>query len=193
MRPAPAKLFALTLALGGVVTVLTGRREPEPDAAGPPDPPWAETPGGPSSPVVEFVRARGLLAREVAAGRRSLREAAGLVRDLRRRYPGLPRPSLEARDWSQHLPAITNEERLCLEVILCVRVVDGDPPDAARVEAVTTRLEGEFRTARYEARGHRAARRAAGRDRSALGAGPGGGAGGTLRRRRPEMAATPQR
>jgi hypothetical protein len=148
MRPAPAKLFALTLALGGVVTVLSGRRESAPDAAGPPDPPWAETPDGPSSPVIEFVRARGLLAREVAAGRRSLREAAGLVRDLRRRYAGLPRPPLEARDWSRHLPAVTNEERLCLEVMWCVQIALWNQPDVARVEAVTTRLEGEFWAAR---------------------------------------------
>jgi hypothetical protein len=148
MRPAPVKLFALTLALGGVVTILTGRRESAPDTAAPPDSPWAEAPGGPSTSVLEFVYARNRLARDVAAGRRSLRQAAGLVRDLRRRYPGMPRLSLEARDWSRHLPAGTEEERLYLEVIWCVRVVDGDPPDAARLEAVTARLEGEFWEAR---------------------------------------------
>jgi hypothetical protein len=153
MRPAPVKRFALTLALVGAVTVLTGRGPPEPDDAGSTDPPGAAAVSGQSSPAALVGLAKGLVARDVAAGRRSLLEAAGLFRTLYRLAPELPPPlgpGVEPPDWSRHLPAGTEEERLCLVVIGRVRWALGDPPDVARLEAVTARLEGEFWAARCE-------------------------------------------
>jgi hypothetical protein len=148
MRRPPVKLFALALALGGVVTALTGLWLPEPDDAALPDLPCVEAAGGPSSPSAVIVVAKKLVARDVAVGRRSLLEAAALFRDLPRRPAELtPPPSLEGRDWGRDLPAETEEERLCLRVIGVVRVVLAEQPDVARLKATVARLEGEFWTA----------------------------------------------
>jgi hypothetical protein len=144
MRRAPVKLFALALALGGVVIALTGFWLPEPDDANLPDLPWVEAAEGPSSPAAVVGFAKRLVARDVAVGRRSLLEAAALFRDLPRLPPGLALPSVEGRDWGQDLPAATEEERLCIRVIGFVRGLLWEQPDVARLEAAQTRLECEF-------------------------------------------------
>jgi hypothetical protein len=138
------KLFALALALGGVLIALTGLWPTELDDAAPPDLPWADAVGGPSSPAAVVGLAKQLVARDVAVGRRSLLEAAALFRDLPRLPPGLTTPSVERRDWGQDLPAETEEERLCIRVIGFVRGVLWEQPDVARLEAAQTRLEAEF-------------------------------------------------
>jgi hypothetical protein len=143
MRRPPVKLFALALALGAVVTALTGLWLPEPDDAAPPDLPWSEA-AGPSSPAAVVGLVKLLVARDVAVGRRSLLEAAALFRDLPRLPPGQTSPSVEGRDWGRDLRAETEEERLCIRVIGFVRGVLWEQPDVARLEAAQTRLEAEF-------------------------------------------------
>jgi hypothetical protein len=88
MRLAPVKLFALTLALAGAVTVLCDCRPAAPDDLDPRTPPGAEAPSQPPSPAYLLAVAKVLVAQDAAAGRRSLPEAAALFRELDRRPPG---------------------------------------------------------------------------------------------------------
>jgi hypothetical protein len=144
MRRPPVKIFVLAVALGGVVTALTGLWSTEPDDAAPPDLPWADADGSPSSPGEVVWLAKRLVARDVAIGRRSLLEAAALFRDLPKWSVSLATPFVEGRDWGQDLLAETEEERLCIRVIGFGRAVLWEQPDVARLEAAQTRLEGEF-------------------------------------------------
>jgi hypothetical protein len=88
--------------------------------------------------------AKGLIARDVAAGRRSLVEAAALFRELDRLPPAsIELARLDEVDASLPIPGQTEEERLCRHVLAYVRAaLAGGEPD--RAEAALTRLADEF-------------------------------------------------
>jgi hypothetical protein len=141
MKRWPYIPLALTLTVA--VAVVCCPRVPEP--AEPDTFPQAEVFGAlvPETMALR-IHVKHQIAREVAAGRRPLVEAAALFGALNR----LPPESIELSrlgriDASLRLPKNTAEERLCWLVIAQVKAVLSDePPD--RVEVVVARLEAEF-------------------------------------------------
>jgi hypothetical protein len=133
----------LALTLAAAVAVVCCPRWPEP--AEPDVPPQAEFFEAlvPEAMALR-IRAKHLIAREVAAGRRGLVEAAALFGALNRLPPkSVELPNLDAIDASLRLPKRTDAERLCWLVIAHVKaVLNEEPPD--RVAAVVARLEAEF-------------------------------------------------
>jgi hypothetical protein len=136
------KLLALTLA-GFLAFALLGR---------PPGPEAPPPPAGEAEPLPEIVASRliakGQIAEDVAAGRRSLVEAAALFGALNRLPPLAPDPAL--REWYPpplRVPIRTDEERLCQQVADWVtrRFWEKGP---AREAEVVVRLEAEFREER---------------------------------------------
>jgi hypothetical protein len=150
MRVTRLKLLALTLA-GLVAFALLGR---------PPGPEAPPPPAGEAEPSPEIVASRliakGQIAEDVAAGRRSLVEAAALFGALNRLPPLAPDPTLRDEWYPPPLrvPIRTNAERLCRQVADWVtpRLWEKDP---AREAEVVARLEAEFRE---ELRAHGAIR-----------------------------------
>ena len=90
------------------------------------------------------ILAKDLVAGEVAAGRRSLFEAAALFGALNRLPPeAMPLSLTDSKAGGPRLPARTDEARLCRQVIVWVpAVLKGWPADEAK--SVTARLEREF-------------------------------------------------
>ena len=131
------KFLALALAVGSLPVAFC-RRPPEPDPA---DEPVISGKIGNAVPdvVPPRVVAKGLLARDAAAGRRSLFEAAALFRELDR-LPPEPDPP-PGFDPTLRIPADTEEGRQCRQVVAVVRAELGDEPDRA---AAVARLEAEF-------------------------------------------------
>jgi hypothetical protein len=136
MRVSP-RLF-LAAALPGALAVVYCRPAPEPAVV--------ERPSEAARPFPEAVRLRAiakwLVARDAAAGRRTLVEAAALFRELNR----LP-PAAATSEWFEDppppVPLDTEEERLCAHVLAHVHIaLRGDP--AAQAAAVA-RLAAEFR------------------------------------------------
>jgi hypothetical protein len=142
MKRWPYIPLALTLAAAGAV--VCHPRAPEPDE--PDTPPQAEVfrPLAPETTALR-IHVKHQIAREVAAGRRPLVEAAALFGALNRLPPeSIEPPLLDRIDASLRLPRNTDEERLCWLVIAQVKAVLRDePPD--RVAAVVARLAAEFR------------------------------------------------
>jgi hypothetical protein len=104
-------------------------------------------PVGEGLPEARFLHsfAKELIAREVIAGRRSPLEAAALFRELDRLSPRLdelmPPPTGAFR--FLNLPELTEEERLCHQVIAWVgSAVAEEPPN--RAAAVLARVEWEL-------------------------------------------------
>ena len=135
----------LALTLVGAVAVVCCPRTPDPAEVTPPAETEALAEGVPEAAVLR-VNAKKLIAREVAAGRRSLVEAAALFGALNRLPPrstDLARQDLH-HDWALRVPARTEEERLCRQV---VEWVDGlrrsESPES--VAATVARLTAEFR------------------------------------------------
>jgi hypothetical protein len=137
-------IFTLTLSLGAVVAVVVCPPTCVPNKPISP----AETPelSRPASEVVILrAIAKNQVAREVAAGRNSLPEAAGLFRALDRLAPeSAPASEWFGDDLPPNIPGRTDEERLCRQVVAYVRVALRDGP-ADVAAAVVARLEAEFR------------------------------------------------
>jgi hypothetical protein len=85
--------------------------------------------------------AKGQLAGDVIAGRRTLWEAAALFRALNGMTPALSN-SPRVVDPSLNIPADTEEAWLCRQVVAFVGVELHEQPD--RAEAAVARLEAEF-------------------------------------------------
>src|SRR5262245_32853045 len=145
MRVLSPRGQALTLA-GGVALVLglwsAGPGGPSPRPGTGPGP--EESPEARQEAVALRIFAKDLVASEVAAGRRSLFEAAALFGALNRVPPQASALSLmDSKAGGPRVPARTDEERLCRQVIVWApTVLTGWPADEAR--SVTDRLEAEF-------------------------------------------------
>jgi hypothetical protein len=137
MRTAPRKFLAVALAVA--LPIAFCRRPPEPDPAA--EPVISGVLGGAAPGAVALrVLAKGQLALDVAARRRSLVEAAALFRELDRLPPAPARPAW--LDPTLHIPADTEEGRLCRQVVAAVRAELGAEPD--RAAAAVARLEAAF-------------------------------------------------
>jgi hypothetical protein len=138
-------------AVGGLVFALD--RLAPPDAAAPTDDAagWAAVEFHPPLPGVVFLRCRAkeLLAEEVAAGRRSLWEAAALFGALNR-LPPEPGGPLAFEDAEVSIPTATEAGRLCSQVARWVLIRPGR--SLAESRAAVARLVTEFR-AELRARG----------------------------------------
>jgi hypothetical protein len=137
MRAVPYTILAVALAVA--LPVAFCRRPPAPDPAAEPVIGGAV---GEAVPEVVALRvlAKGLLARDAAAGRRSLFEAAALFRALDRRPPEPAQPT--GFDPTLRIPADTEEGRLCRQVLAAVRAELAAEPD--RAAAAVARLKAEF-------------------------------------------------
>jgi hypothetical protein len=135
MRASPRKFLILALAVGSLPVAFCGRLPI-------PDPPAVQPRDAATEAVVLRVLAKGLLALDVAAGRRSLFEAAALVRELDRRPPAPARPGPGWLDPTLRIAADTEAGRLCRQVVAAVRAELGAEPD--RAAAAAARLEAEF-------------------------------------------------
>jgi hypothetical protein len=130
----------LAVIVTGVAALALTRRPAAPDV---PHPAEVGAAGDASREVQLRIFAKVLVADEVAAGRRSLPEAAALFAALNRLPPGpVADPHLPFRTWSRHLPDRTAEQQLCLQVIGYVAMAD--TKDAAAIAAAVARLEEVF-------------------------------------------------
>jgi hypothetical protein len=138
------KLLAIPLAAGLALAVGGLRHcpsEPPPVIAVPDDSrladPYPET-------VPLRVFAKRLIADDVAAGRRSLVEAAAMFGVLNRLPPALPDyPPAGVTNPDIPIPTSTADERLCWQVVSWVRSVLAPRPREA--DAAAARLAAEFR------------------------------------------------
>jgi hypothetical protein len=134
-----AAAFATTAAL------ILARGLPEPPALDP-DIAAVDEPAQPEEYYLRIV-AKGQIARDVAAGKRSLVEAATLFAALNRLPPAATNLAVVvpyAADLS--LPCATNEDRLCVQVALWVRGTF-EPGQRGQAAAVLARLADEYRQA----------------------------------------------
>jgi hypothetical protein len=134
MKPTHLKL--LVVMLGVVALVLAFRRSESPDAVEPTTD-GVKTGEAPPTPVALRVLAKQGLARQVAAGRRPLLEAAALFRELDRLPPVAGAPWFDATiDPPIAIPGRTEDERRCQQVLLYVRAAfnygDVKCPEAER-------------------------------------------------------------
>jgi hypothetical protein len=134
--------FLVALAAGLAAGALL-HRPPEPVEPVVPPRAAARADGWPAAVVLRAI-AKDQLARDVAAGRRSLPEAAALFRELNR-LPPVPTDSadLSEADLSMPIPGRTDEERYCQRVVTHVQAALHHDPD--RAAAVVARLAAEFR------------------------------------------------
>jgi hypothetical protein len=124
------------LALAGAAAIAFALRLPTPDYG--PVPESAAVAEEWYGPREVRILAKHVVAREAAAGTRSLVEAAALFRELDRLPPAAPDPSSVPpyRGWR------SEEERLCRQVMAFARqVLHDDPPARDRAEA---RLAGQL-------------------------------------------------
>jgi hypothetical protein len=140
MKRWPAKLVVLPVvglaALAFVCRPQPGRRPPLPEID-----PEAEAlaEGLPETAILRAI-VKDQIAREVAAGRRALLEAAALFRELNKLPPAPAKPT--RIDPFLGIPADTEAGWLCREVAEHVRVALHREPDQAA--AAVARLEAEF-------------------------------------------------
>ena len=150
MRVSPHKFLAVLLAACPVVVFVRCPAEPdEPVAAAE----GAARPNEPAEAVDLRNLARARLAREAAAGRRPLRVAAALYRELNR----LPPPAAPPRLVGPHgpladLPLETEEALLCRQVVIYAGAVLREEGCDREAEAAEARLAAEF-DAELRARG----------------------------------------
>jgi WD40 repeat protein len=140
------------LALGAIVAVAAvlalDRRRPDPSPAA-----EGALVEQRSQAVTLRTLAKDLIAREVAAGRRPLLEAAALFGALNRLPPAQRAcPPVEPTDPYLGIPAGSEEEWLCRQVVLYVRAEARQSGPPGRAETAVARLEAEFR-AELHARG----------------------------------------
>jgi hypothetical protein len=135
MKHLPRVILALSLAVALPVAVC--RRAPDPGP--PPGPPDELKLEGWPEAITLRAAAYEQIARDVADGRRSLWEAAGLFRALNRLPPTVDHPP---RDVRPTIPADTEAGRLCRQVAAWVPAALHAEPD--RAAAVVARLEAEF-------------------------------------------------
>ncbi len=93
--------------------------------------------------------AKRQLAREAAAGRRSLLEVAALFGELNRLPPETPVVAPDPANPPAPLPGGTEEERLCQQVVAFVGVALADRPPG-EIRSAVARLEAEFWREREE-------------------------------------------
>jgi hypothetical protein len=140
MRAAPRKFLAVTLVVA--LPVAFCRRPPESDSL----PPLgeAEPPAAAWPDLLAGHCARARLARDAAAGRRTLAEAAALFRELNRRPPATAPPAdADPNGPPLTIPLDTEEGRLCRQVILSAYyALRSEAP--GRADAAVARLEAEF-------------------------------------------------
>jgi hypothetical protein len=140
MRVSPRKFLAVALAVA--LPVAFCRQPPGPDELLPPggaEPPAAEWPD-----LLAGHCARALLARDAAAGRRTLAEAAALFRELNRRPPTTVPPAYaDPNGPPLTIPRDTEEARLCRQVILSAYYALRSVAPG-RADAAVARLEAEF-------------------------------------------------
>jgi hypothetical protein len=137
----PGGLIFLAVALVVALPVVYCRHPAGPDdlppgEAAPPAPAWPDVP--------DALVARSLLARDAAAGRRTLLEAAALFRELNRRPPVVMPPAYaDPNGPPLTIPLDTEEARLCRQVILhAYYALRSVAP--GRADAAVARLEAEF-------------------------------------------------
>jgi hypothetical protein len=140
MRAAPRKFLAVALVVA--LPVVYCRQPPGPDELLPPG--EAEPPAPAWPDVQAAIVARARLAREAAAGRRTLAEAAALFRELNRRPPVTDPPAYADPDGPPlTIPRDTEEGRLCRQVIqYAYFALRSEAP--GRADAAVARLEAEF-------------------------------------------------
>jgi hypothetical protein len=129
----------LTLVFTGAVTDVFVQRAPDPSSTDESEVRSDELP----EMLALRPLAKQLIAREAAAGRRSLFEAAALFRELNRFTPALDVPLLGPYDSRIHLPRETDDEVLCCQVASYVLVALKDRP-LGEADAAVARLETEF-------------------------------------------------
>jgi hypothetical protein len=142
MRVSPHKFLAALLAACPAVVFV---RCP----AGSNDPPAAADGTARSNALAEAVDLRNLaraqLAREAAAGRRPLLEAAALYRELNRLTPRAAPPRFVApRDPLADLPLETEEALLCRQVVLYADAIFREEGRDQEATAAVARLAAEF-------------------------------------------------
>ena len=139
MKAVPYKFLAVLIAVA--LPVAFCRRAPGPDA--PPGPARIEVleEGQPETAALRVI-AKEQIARAAAAGRRSLVESAALFGALNRLPPAVAEPPPGWYDSSLPIPADTEADRLCRQVVAWVRVALHDEPD--RAAAAVARLEAEY-------------------------------------------------
>src|SRR5262245_38573901 len=137
MKRLPAKLVILPFA--GLAALALVCRSPEPDRNPSPN---AElmAEGVPETVLLRLV-ARGQVARDVIAGRRTLLEAAALFGELNRLPPELGQPPPIASP--VNIPADTEAGWLCRQVVehVCTELLE----EPERAAAAMARLEADFR------------------------------------------------
>lgn len=145
MKPLPCLALTASLIAAGVVLIKQSTGDPAESADSEPVDTVVAQPWPESMQLSPFARAS--LAHEVIDGRRTLREAATLFRELH-----LRNGQRWDRPWALfvglRLPGRTPGERLCQQVEARVRCALGD--DHERCDAVLTRLEKELRDAPRE-------------------------------------------
>lgn len=140
----------LACGLAGALTAVLCPAPDRPAAAAPPAeaewpvfaPPEVLEPLPDTAAMQLRARAKDRIARDVVAGRRSLPEAAALFGALNRMPP--VSPDLSLLDSPLSLPARTDEERLCRQVVEWVKNLLR-PESPASAEPAVARLEAEFR------------------------------------------------
>jgi hypothetical protein len=136
----------LSLTLVGAVAVICCRHPPEP--AEPDWPPPAESPATLiTETAVVRLRAKKQIALDVAAGRRTLVEAAALFRALNRLPPETTEPTgpdNPTHPWVLTDPVHTEEEQMCREVVEWVYSSLGGESEELAKSAVA-RLTADFR------------------------------------------------
>jgi len=141
---------ALPVALAVALYPLVGRERPEPGVTAGLRRTEVLVEGLPESAFLRE-RAKRLVAREAAAGRWTLAEAAAMFAELNRVPPAAPRPvSPETPGHPlRHLPGRTDAELIALQVIAHVTAaLPDEPPEQAR--AAGARLEAEYLAALRE-------------------------------------------
>jgi hypothetical protein len=140
MTVSPHKVLVVVLVVA--LPVAFGRRPTGPDelpSAGAGMPPAADWPDR-----LAVIVARERVARDAAAGRRPLREAAALFRELNRRPTGTAAPDHPDPDGPPlAIPLDTEEGRLCLQVVQCAYFALRDESLGRAAEAAA-RLEAEY-------------------------------------------------
>jgi hypothetical protein len=143
MRVSPHKFLAVLLAACPAVVFVRCPSGPDgPPGAGSGE---AARPGEQFEAVDVRSAARAQLAREAAAGQRTLLEAAALYRELNRLPPTTAAPRyVDPRDPLADLPLATEEALLCRQVILYADTVLREERRDREAEAAVARLEAEF-------------------------------------------------